>query len=253
MRIAKKLLSVLLSALMLLSVCAFSASAATAPEFNLAIVSETDKEAVVRVTFVKGDFNAFDATFETSSAITGCTAIDSPAAGFSANMGNAQTKKITAIAMSDVPDGTVVCTATFAKKTSAKITESDINLVFDSCAATVSSSNGVQNVDVTDLVKVTVNLKYFSLGETSIATNYKENVTVSFDTNYAPEDLTWTSSDEDVAQVDENGNIYASGKGNATITVTSADGVVNETVEVEVTYTVLQWIIIIVLFGWIWY
>ncbi|MBQ8575139.1 MAG: Ig-like domain-containing protein [Clostridia bacterium] len=253
MRIAKRLLAVLLSALMLLSVCAFSASAVTAPEFNLTLVSETDKEAVIRVTFVKGDFNAFDATFVTSSAITGCTAIESSAAGFSLNMGNAQTKKITAVAMSDVPDGTLVCTATFAKKTSAKVTESDIKLVFDSCAATVNSSNGLQNVDVTDLVKITVSFKSFTLGETSIATNYKETVTVNYETNYAPEELTWTSSNENVAQVDESGNIYASGTGSATITVTSADGLVNETVEVEVTYTVLQWIIVILLFGWIWY
>lgn len=253
MRIAKRLLAVLLSALMLLSVCAFSASAVTAPEFSLTLVSETDKEAVVRVTFVKGDFNAFDATFVTSSAITGCTAIESSAEGFSLNMGNAQTEKITAVAMSDVSNGTVVCTATFTKKTSAQITESDIRLVFDSCAATVPISNGVQNIDVTDLVKVTVNFKYFTLGETSIATNYKETVTVNYETNYAPEDLIWTSSNEKVAQVDENGNVYASGTGNATITVTSADGMVNETVDVEVTYTVLQWIIVIVLFGWIWY
>lgn len=253
MRIAKKLLAVLLSCLMLVSLGAVCASAVTAPEFELSLVSETDKEVVVKVTFIKGDFNAFNAEFVTSSAIRECTSIVPNESGFAANIGYAQTKKITALSMNAVKNNTLICTATFAKKTSAKITESDIKLVFDSCAASVDTATGVQNIDVTDSVKVTTRFSSFVLNTTSLAMNYKQSAAISYDSNYSADALTWTSSNEKVATVDANGNVYAAGTGNATITVTSTDGAVNETVEVSVSYTVLQWIIVIVLFGWIWY
>lgn len=65
-----------------------------------------------------------------------------------------------------------------------------------------------------------------------------------------------SSSDPSVATVDENGNIYGAGKGNATITCTVTDefgNVVSDTCDVEVNYTFGQWLIVIFLFGWIWY
>ena len=57
-------------------------------------------------------------------------------------------------------------------------------------------------------------------------------------------------------QVDENGNVYAAKTGSATITVTITDeygNKVTDTCDVNVQYTWWQWIIVIVLFGWIWY
>ena len=68
--------------------------------------------------------------------------------------------------------------------------------------------------------------------------------------------VTYSSSNSDVAYVDENGNVTATGTGTAEITCTVTDeygNVVTDTCEVEVKYNWWQWIIVIVLFGWIWY
>ena len=64
------------------------------------------------------------------------------------------------------------------------------------------------------------------------------------------------SSNPKVASVDESGNVKALKQGNATITVTVTDqygNVVKDTCTVTVKYTFIQWIIKILLFGWIWY
>ncbi len=86
--------------------------------------------------------------------------------------------------------------------------------------------------------------------------NYKGStkipVTVKAD-NYT---ITYSSSDESVATVNEEGNVTAVGTGEAEITVTVYDNYGNEyteTCKVTVTYAWWQWIVIIVLFGWIWY
>lgn len=65
--------------------------------------------------------------------------------------------------------------------------------------------------------------------------------------------LKWTSEDESIVTVDEDGNIYGVKAGSTTVTVKSTDGKFAKTFDVTVNYSVLQWIIIIVLFGWIWY
>ncbi len=64
--------------------------------------------------------------------------------------------------------------------------------------------------------------------------------------------VTWTSSDPDVVTVDEDGNLTAVGRGEATITATAWDGR-TATCEVTVRYSFIQIIIIVFLFGWIWY
>ena len=65
--------------------------------------------------------------------------------------------------------------------------------------------------------------------------------------------IIWESSNPSVATVDEEGAVYAAGPGTATITAKTADGKLTATCEVTVTYSTLQWIIIYLLFGWIWY
>lgn len=68
--------------------------------------------------------------------------------------------------------------------------------------------------------------------------------------------VTYSSSDPSVASVDENGIVTALGTGSAEITCTVTDeygNVVTDTATVEVKYVWWQWIIVILLFGWIWY
>lgn len=66
-------------------------------------------------------------------------------------------------------------------------------------------------------------------------------------------EIVWTSSDPNVLDVSEDGTITAKLRGTATVTASTADGSVTATRKVTVEYTFLQWIIIYILFGWIWY
>ena len=66
----------------------------------------------------------------------------------------------------------------------------------------------------------------------------------------------YESSNPKVAKVDSNGNVYAANKGTAEIKVTVTDqsgNTVTDTCKITVKYTWWQWIIKVVLFGWIWY
>ena len=59
-----------------------------------------------------------------------------------------------------------------------------------------------------------------------------------------------------VATVDEDGNITGVGTGEAEITVTVTDeygNVVEDPCKVTVSYSWWQWLMVIFLFGWIWY
>ena len=92
-----------------------------------------------------------------------------------------------------------------------------------------------------------------------IGLNYKKSValnpSVTVDEN-ASYTVTYTSSNPSVARVDENGNVYGAKKGSTEIIVTVTDeygNTVSDTCKVNVTYAWWQWIIVIVLFGWIWY
>ncbi len=255
MRTAKKLLALILSVLTLMTVCAFSASAATAPEFNITIVSQNNSEVVVKLTLEKGEFHSMNATFTTSSAIGKCTEITLNKDGLDMSSSNPDKGKFAVASVeSPIKASRTICTAKFTKTSSAPVKNGDIGLSVGACAIAVMNQYGVlTNKDITSSVKVKTNFSSFVLNNNSYAVNYKNSFTVDYTSNYPAESLIWTSSNEKVATVDANGNVYASGTGSATITVTSTDGAVNETVEVSVSYTVLQWIIVIVLFGWIWY
>ncbi|MCQ2484863.1 MAG: Ig-like domain-containing protein [Clostridia bacterium] len=65
--------------------------------------------------------------------------------------------------------------------------------------------------------------------------------------------VVWTSSNPKVVTVDENGTITAKGRGTAVITASTEDGQFSDSCTVTVTYSWLQWIIVYILFGWIWY
>ncbi len=66
----------------------------------------------------------------------------------------------------------------------------------------------------------------------------------------------WQSSNPKVAAVDKNGKVTALKKGTAKITCTVTDSngnTVSDTCDVTVKYSFGQWLIKILLFGWIWY
>ncbi len=69
--------------------------------------------------------------------------------------------------------------------------------------------------------------------------------------------IAWTSSNEEVATVDEDGNVTTHKRGDAviTVTVTSADGETSYSAScaVKVKYNWWQWLIWIFLFGCLWY
>ena len=94
-----------------------------------------------------------------------------------------------------------------------------------------------------------------------ISLNYKKSTTLK-PTIKADDGVKYTveysTSNPKVATVDKNGKVTATkrGSGSATITCTVTDSngnVVKDTCKVNVSLTWWQWIIIIVLFGWIWY
>lgn len=117
------------------------------------------------------------------------------------------------------------------------------------CTVVVKDKNAV----VTPTDKVTS----VSVDDTSLI--YKGSATITPTVNMTGNvnyTVSYVSSNPSVAQVDENGNIYAAKTGSATITVTVTDeygNKVTDTCDVNVQYTWWQWIIVIVLFGWLWY
>lgn len=93
----------------------------------------------------------------------------------------------------------------------------------------------------------------------NISMNYKEsktlnpNITVDGNVKYT---VSYSSSNSKVAKVDSNGKVTATGKGSAKITCTVTDEYgysVSAVSNVTVNYNFGQWLIVILLFGWIWY
>ena len=156
----------------------------------------------------------------------------------------------------------LVITATYSDGSSKDITSGF------TCDPTTLNVAGKQTITVTYQGKtttfvVTVNAptqgKVKSVSVDNVTMNYKSSTTINPEVD-ADEGVAYTvkyeSSNPKVVSVDESGNVKALKKGNAAITVTVTDeygNVVTDTCDVTVKYTFLQWIIIIVLFGWIWY
>ncbi len=104
------------------------------------------------------------------------------------------------------------------------------------------ASMGIKSVSVSD---ITMNYKK--------SANINPKIDVEAGTKYS---VSYTSSNEKVARVDDNGNVYGAKRGSATITCTVTDSngnSVSDTCNVTVKYSFGQWLIKILLFGWIWY
>ena len=91
----------------------------------------------------------------------------------------------------------------------------------------------------------------------ALTLHYKDTVTLT--PMLVPEDVSdktvrWYSSDIHIASVDPStGEVRALSRGETVLTCVSGDGFVTKEVPVSVDYTVGQWLIKILLFGWAWY
>ena len=93
------------------------------------------------------------------------------------------------------------------------------------------------------------NSNYFAIDASLNSLTYKE--TLQLTTKGAhPSEIEWSSSDNSVLTV-ENGTVTAVGRGTATITALSNSQTSSVTITVD--YSWWQWIIVILLFGWLWY
>ena len=108
--------------------------------------------------------------------------------------------------------------------------------------AVVETAPSVKGVDIKD-IKLT-----YKKSE-----KIKPNITADEGAKYT---VKYESSNPKVASVDKNGKVTALKKGTAKITCTVTDSngnTVSDTCTVTVEYNFGQWLIIILLFGWIWY
>ncbi|MDO5331745.1 MAG: Ig-like domain-containing protein, partial [Bacillota bacterium] len=107
---------------------------------------------------------------------------------------------------------------------------------------TTEDGNKTDTCTVT-VTEPTVHVTSVSLDEESIYLDIGQDQTLF--ATVAPDDatnksLTWASSDEGVATVDEGGKVTAVGEGKATITVTSVDGSKTDTCEVSVSKPIIH-------------
>ena len=99
------------------------------------------------------------------------------------------------------------------------------NTYYYYCVATNaagSATSNVASVNVTDPIQVT-GISLFAPNTMHVGTNAQCTVTISPD-NATNKNVTWTSSDASIIDVDQNGNLTAKSTGTATITVSSQDG-----------------------------
>lgn len=258
MKMLKRILAAVIAVVITLSVFAVSASAApAAPEFKFKMTSQTSSEVTFELSLVSGSFNSLDMQIKVSGAIGACKEINMTDAfkkvksdiedkgGMVSSAKNTNTVMISFASTGAVTKPTTMYTYKFEKK-AQNVTPSDYSVNVSSCVLTV----GNDNIDLTTGVKF---IDYLDFSETSITANYKQTKKINFYSSYSAKQIKWESSNTKVATVDDNGNVKMTGKGTATITAKSTDGKASAQCKVTVKYAWWQWIIIIVLFGWIWY
>ncbi len=264
-KLFKKTIALVLCLVMLCGFSGIGASAATYqnPVFSVTVLEETDSIVRISLNLVSGQFNCLDFSFK---AVAGYELIgiikgsalsvydDTCLAGnIEPSMGqhNIRNGAVSIICSSlySTPGSFYVATYNKANATTSK--NGDFNVDFSNCSVLENGTTIVLSPSTqfdTTLV----------LDAENLSMNYKDSAKITCVTNASTANtIKWYSTNEDVATVDEFGNVYASGKGNAEI-ICEVVSPTNEILasakcNVEVKYTVVQWIIIIVLFGFLWY
>lgn len=265
MKLFRKIMATVLALVTIFSLVGVSASAADTtdeiPVLAMKVVSENSTSVTVNVALVSGGFEALDFGFETSSNIKECSLLK-----LSTDFRNARdkyqemgsgfgieyfkdTKKVAIASTIQFIDKVDIVEATFTKKSSANITKTDISLDVTNCVVTKAGSGS----DVSDKVGIYTSFDTIKLSEESKTISYKSSTTLDYETTLSKNSIVWSSSNEKVAKVDENGKVTATGRGTAVITAGTADGIVKAECKLTVNFTTFQWIIYILLFGFLWY
>lgn len=258
MKMFRKILAAVIAVVIALSVLAVSASAESKPTFLLKMTSQTSSEVTFELSLVSGSFNSFDAKLNVSGSIGACKEINMTEEFKQAK--NALEDKgsmITAAKNANTAMISFASTMSYSKaapmytfkfeKSSGKVSVNNYDVDFSSCVLT----DGNENIDMEDSISIIKGHILFD--QTSINANYKQTKKLDCDSSFSASEIKWSSSNSKVATVDDSGNVKMTGTGSATITAMSADGLIASTCSVNVSYAWWQWIIIIVLFGWIWY
>lgn len=133
------------------------------------------------------------------------------------------------------------------KEGEAVVTATSESGLFATCVIKVTAAGTETNGKVNSVTIDDIALDY--KGSATIVPSISADAGVGYTVNYS-------SSNPSVASVDENGKVSTGDTGSATITVVVTDeygNTVTDTCEVSVDYNWWQWILVIVLFGWIWY
>ncbi len=119
----------------------------------------------------------------------------------------------------------------------------------------LASSEGNDNFDV-KLVEESVAINPIELNKMQLDMRYKSSAVVTAeitDPALAASEIQWFSSDESVATVSADGTVSAVGVGTAEITARIKGTDIQKLCTVNVSYTWWQWIIRILLLGFLWY
>lgn len=258
MKFIKKFAAILLTVLLVAGTVITAGAADTKTTFEMNVVSETNSQVTVEFSLVRGSFSSIDLAFQIGGNVSACTRIETAdgLAKWTSDHGgvmsaqNEKTGKVCIVSTNQIDTPISLVRAVFAKKASASVTEKDVKAVVSNCA--ISLDNG-EIVLITDAITVTNNYSArIQLSSNTMEVNYKASFNLSNVGSYSG-NIVWSSSDESVAKVDENGKVTAVGKGTATITAASPDGTTVDTCKVSVSYAWWQMLIRIVLLGFLWY
>ena len=260
MKPLKRTIAAIIAVVMMIGIFTVSSFAAQEPPiFTLNVKSQNSSTVVLEFALKSGSFNSLDVKFDVSGVIGSCQKITvandfkklkeelEDNGGVIIQATSATTQSVSLASTASISKPGAIYELTYAKKSSGNAGVSNYKATVTSCVATVAD----KNVDYTNSAKVLTGFIEFK--NDTMTANYKSTKKIEFSSNYSANQIKWESSNTKVATVDGDGNVKMVGKGNAVITAKSTDGIAKAECKVTVTYSTIQWIIVIVLFGWIWY